>query len=175
MNARPVTVETLHDANNLTPISPSYLLTLKSNVVTLPPGEFSQPDLYSKKPGRRVQHNAEEFCNKWRKEFLQSLQPRQNGKSKHQILPLEIKVLLTDECQQNQRPMARIVNIETDEKKVVHTVTLPVVDRNMPGHIQVPCHPITKIVMLVGNDQIHSPTEGLKLNAQDESHLGGAT
>ena len=82
---------------------------------------------------------------------------------------------MTDECQQNQRPMARIVNIETDEKKVVHTVTLPVVDRNMPGHIQVLCHPITKIVMLVGNDQIHSPTEGLKLNAQDESHLGGAT
>ena len=61
-------------------------------------------------------------------------------------------VLLKDECQQNQWPMARIVSIETDEKKVVRTVTLCVVDRNTPARTQVLYCPITKIVMSVGNN-----------------------
>ena len=47
--------------------------------------------------------------------------------------------------------MARIVSIETDEKNVVSTVTLRVVNRNTPGRTQVLRRPITKIAMLVGN------------------------
>ena len=80
VNSRPLTVETLIDANSPTPISAINLLTLKSSVVMPPPGEFSPPDLYSKKRWRRVQHIAEEFWSRWRKEFLQSLQPRQKLK-----------------------------------------------------------------------------------------------
>ena len=70
--------------------------------------------------------------------------------------------------------MARIVSIETDEKNVVHNVTLHIVDRNTPGRTQVLCRPITKIVMLVGNNEFDSPTEEPKQNVQDGSHLGGA-
>ena len=55
--------------------------------------------------------------------------------------------------------MARIASIETGEKNVVRTVTLPVVDRNVPGRTQVLRRPITKIVMLVGNNEFDSPTE----------------
>ena len=61
VNSRPLTVETLNDASSPTPTSPSNLLTLKSSVVMLPPGEFSPPDLYSKKRWCHVQHSAEEF------------------------------------------------------------------------------------------------------------------
>ena len=81
---------------------------------------------------------------------------------------------MKDECQENQWPMARIVSIETDEKKAVHTVPLHVVDRNVPGLTQVLRRLITKIVMLVGNNEFDSPTEEPKLNVQNESHLGGA-
>ena len=70
--------------------------------------------------------------------------------------------------------MARIASIETDEKKAVRTVTLHVVDRIAVGRTQVPRHLITKIVMLVGNNEFDSPTEEPKLNVQDECHLGGA-
>ena len=49
VNSRTLTVETLNDANSPTPISLSNLLTLKSSRVIPPPGEFSPPDLYSKK------------------------------------------------------------------------------------------------------------------------------
>ena len=76
LSSRPLTVETLNYTNSPTRISLNDLLTLKSNVVMLPPGEFSQPDLYSKKRWWRIQYIAEKFWNSWRKEFLQSLQPR---------------------------------------------------------------------------------------------------
>ena len=70
--------------------------------------------------------------------------------------------------------MARIASIETDEKKAVRTVTLQVVDGIAVGRTQVPRHPITKIVMLVGNNEFDSPTEDPKLNVQDQFHLVGA-
>ena len=52
--------------------------------------------------------------------------------------------------------MARIVSIKTDEKIFVRAFTLYIVNRNVPGHIQVLHHPIMKIMMLVGNDEFNS-------------------
>ena len=65
-------------------------------------------------------------------------------------------------------------SIETDEKNVVHFVTLHVVDRNVPGCSLVLCSPIINIAMLVEKDQFDSPKEKPKLNFQDKSHPGGA-
>ena len=90
VNSRPLAMETLNDTNSPAPISPSNLLTLKSSVVMTPSEIFGPPDLLSKKRWRCVQHIAEKFWNRWRKEFFQSLQPRQKWKSKHHILLLEI-------------------------------------------------------------------------------------
>ena len=77
INSRPLTVETLNAINSQIPLSPSNLLTMKTNVVMPPPGVFTKPDLYSRRRWRHVQHIAEEFWHRWRKEFLQSLQTRQ--------------------------------------------------------------------------------------------------
>ena len=66
--------------------------------------------------------------------------------------------------------MARIVSIETNEKEDLRTVTLHVVDRDVPG--QVLRRLITKIVMLVGNNEFNSSTEEPKLNVLDKSHPG---
>ena len=70
--------------------------------------------------------------------------------------------------------MARIVRNEADEKNAMCTVTLCVADRNTPGQTQVLCLLITKIVMLVGNNEFNSPTAEPKQNVQDGSHLRGA-
>ena len=61
INSRPLTVETLSDINSL---SPSNLLTMKTNVVMPPPGVFTKPDLYSIRRWRCVQHTAEEFWHR---------------------------------------------------------------------------------------------------------------
>ena len=76
INSRPLTVTNLNDPGSLEPLTPNHLLTLKSKVVLPPPGMFETPDLYSRKRWRRVQHLANEFWCRWRKEFLLSLQQR---------------------------------------------------------------------------------------------------
>ena len=76
VNSRPQTVENLGDSSSL-PISPSNILTLKTKVVLPPPGEFQREDSYCRKRWRHVQHLANEFWCRWRKEFLCNLQARQ--------------------------------------------------------------------------------------------------
>ena len=63
-------------------------------------------------------------------------------------------------CQRNQWPKARIISIESGEKKVVLTVTLQVADRNVSGCTQIFRRPTTKIVILVGNDEFDSLNRG---------------
>ena len=77
INLRPATVETISDSKSETPLSSSNLSKMKTSVAMHPPGEFSKPGAYSKRRSRRVQHIAEEFWSRRRKEFLQSLQVRQ--------------------------------------------------------------------------------------------------
>ena len=49
LNSRPLTVEVLNDLTSLKPLSPANILIMKSKVVSPPPGEFSKPDIYSRK------------------------------------------------------------------------------------------------------------------------------
>ena len=49
INSRPLTVETISDSKSEIPLSTSNLLTMKTSVVMPPPGEFSKPDVYSKR------------------------------------------------------------------------------------------------------------------------------
>ena len=82
LNSRPLTVEVLNDPTSLQPLSPANILIMKSKVVSPPPGEFSKPDIYSRKCWRRIQHIANEFWSRWKKEYLQSLQERQKWEGK---------------------------------------------------------------------------------------------
>ena len=70
VNSRLFTTEVVNDGTSLAPLSPINLLTMKSRVVMPPAGNFSTPDRYSKKQWRRVQHVANKFWDRWRKEFL---------------------------------------------------------------------------------------------------------
>ena len=70
VNSRLFTTEVVNDGTSLAPLSPINLLTMKSRVVMQLPGNFTTPDRYSKKQWRRVQHVANKFWDRWRKEFL---------------------------------------------------------------------------------------------------------
>ena len=47
INSSSLTVESLSDVNNEIPLSPSNLLTMKSDVIMPPQGVFNRPKLYS--------------------------------------------------------------------------------------------------------------------------------
>ena len=75
LSSGPLTVETISDPTSDLPLAPSNILTMKLKVAMPQPGDFSRPDLYCWKRWRRVQHIPTEFSSRWKKKYLQSLQP----------------------------------------------------------------------------------------------------
>ena len=117
VNSRPLTIETIADATSEAAASPSNLLTMKSEVVIPPPGSFGTPDLYSKRRWRRIQHFANQFWSRWRKEFLTSLQTRSKwSKSRRNLTIANIVLLKTEVDDRNHWPMAKVISCETDKK-----------------------------------------------------------
>ena len=75
-----------------------------------PSGNFTIPDRYSRKQWRRVQHAANEFWDKWRKEVLLTLQNREKWNNQKRNCQVGDIVLLRQAADQNQWPMAQIAN-----------------------------------------------------------------
>ena len=66
-------METLGDVKSEQSLSPNNILTMKTKVVMPPPGEFVRTDQFSRTRCRHVQQIANEFWQRWRKEFLSTL------------------------------------------------------------------------------------------------------
>ena len=92
-NSRPLTVDSLNSPHCPEPLTPNHLLTMKSKVVLPPPGIFQQTDQYCRKRWRRVQYLANEFWNRWRREYIQSLQLRQKWVKRKRNVQLMILLL----------------------------------------------------------------------------------
>ena len=139
------------------PLLPSQLLTMKTDIILPPPGIFLRPDIYSRRRWRRVQHIAGKFWTRWRKEFLQMLQVRQEwNKQKFKVGDV---VLLREHSIRNKWPMARIVETEPDSNGVVRSVKLKCGDASLDSQ-KVLRLPISKIVLLVEDELVQFPAEG---------------
>ena len=97
VNSRPLTVTQISDPDSPSPLTPSQQLTMKSKVVLAPPGVFQPADVYCRKRWRRVQHLANEFWSRRRKEFLLSLQERRKWTRPSRDLQVDDVVIMKDE------------------------------------------------------------------------------
>ena len=102
INSRPLTTEVINDVTSLVPLSPINLLTMKSEVVIPPPGNFTAPDKYSRKQWGRVQHVLNEFWSRWRKEVLLTLQSREKWNQQQRNCKIGDIVLLKEDAEHNQ-------------------------------------------------------------------------
>jgi hypothetical protein len=129
INSRPLTVQSLNDVNSLQPLTPNHLLTMKSEVV-LPPGEFNSADLYSKKRWKKVQYLVNQFWDRWRKEYLATLQHRQKWhKSKPNIKLGAIVLIADDNTHRSEWKLGRITHLLPSKDGNVRRVTVQVGDR----------------------------------------------
>lgn len=76
VNSRPLTVIAQSDPECAEPLTPNHLLTMKTNAVLSQPGIFQKADVKCRKRWKRVQYLANEFWNRWKQEYVQSLQVR---------------------------------------------------------------------------------------------------
>ncbi|XP_031549019.1 uncharacterized protein LOC116286607 [Actinia tenebrosa] len=143
VNSRPLTVETLSDPLSEPPISPSTLLTGKTRLVLPAPGEFKREDLYCKRKWR-TQHLAQEFWQRWSKEYLQQLQARPKWTQPRRNFRAGDVVLLKETLSpRNKWSLARVVNVYPDDQGQVRSVTVLTSNRSKLER------PINKLVLLV--------------------------
>ncbi|XP_037774346.1 uncharacterized protein LOC119570828 [Penaeus monodon] len=116
VNSRPLTLDSINSIENLDPLTPNHLLTMKSKVVLPPPGNFQNNDLYSRKRWRRVQYLANVFWSRWKKEFLQSLQSRDKWIKPRRNVKIGDIVIVKDQNEtRNHWKMGRVSEVICDE------------------------------------------------------------
>ena len=115
-----------------------------------PPGHFVKADEYRRR-WRCIQHIANEFWVRWRREFLWSLQPCRkslvtNG-TKNRNFQIGDIVLVKTDANCNQWPMAKVVGINSDAEGFVRSVKLLVGKTQNDGE-RILKRPIHKIILL---------------------------
>ena len=148
VNSRPLSPEDVNDPNSEV-ITPNHLLTLKSKAVLSPPGAFTRTDIYCRKRWRVVQHLANEFWCRWRKEYLSALQTRQRWTKETRNFSVGDVVLLKEDIfsPRNRWPTARVIEVFPNEDGLVRSVNLIVARSN--GKTSTLKRPISKIVLLL--------------------------
>ena len=132
VNSRPLTVDSLNDPDSLSPLTPSHILTMKSKIVLSPPGVFLSADKYCRARWRRVQHLANEFWSRWRKEYLSSLQQRQKWtKSRKDVAEGDIVIVKDNNAARSQWELARVSAVNHSADGRVRTVKLTLADRDL--------------------------------------------
>ena len=109
INSRPITTVGT-DPECPTVLSPSMLLTHKSDCVTGTPGDFDVKDMY-KSQWKMVQHLANQFWTRWKGEYLNTLQKRRKWTDSVPDIQKGNVVLVRDkEVVRNEWPVGLIVN-----------------------------------------------------------------
>ena len=160
VNCRPLTVDTINSPQMPEPLTPSHLLTMKSKVILPPPGEFQRADLYSRKRWRRVQFLVNELWMRWRKDYLQSLQPRQKWVATRRNLHVgDIVIMKDDNLPRNRWKLALVEETYPDDDGLVRKVRLKIADRNLDkngrptGPATIWCRPVQKLILLLSREE----------------------
>jgi hypothetical protein len=147
VNSRPLTIESLHDPE-IKPLCPNQILTMKTKVVPPPPGVFQGEEVYSRKRWRVVQHLANSFWSRWRKEYLHLLQVRHKWTQAKRNLQVNDIVLMKEEgTSRGQWPMARVLETFVSKDGLVRSVSLYAKGSTFK-------RPVHKTVLLVANDDV---------------------
>lgn len=111
VNSRPVT-KVSDDPRDMEALTPNHLLLLRSGP-SAPPGVFSKDEVYSRRRWRQVQYLADIFWRRWTKEYLPSLQERQEWNRARRNCAVDDIVLVTDaSCPRSCWPLGRILEVQ---------------------------------------------------------------
>ena len=124
VNSRPLTLENLNDPESK-PLCPNQILTMKTKVASSPPGVFQGEAVYSRKRWRVVQHMADTFWSRWRKEYLKILQSRNKWtETKRNLQVDDVVVMKDDGASRGKWPLARVVETHESKDGLVRSVSL---------------------------------------------------
>ena len=153
VNSRPLTYIDTMTPDSLEPLSPSQILTLKSNVILPPPGDFVSQDIYCRRQWRRVQYLANQFWTRWRTEFLSLQQERKKWTKLRRNLKEDDVVLVVDDLlPRNQLLLARVIDYYERHDEAIREMKVKVSDGSEYER------PVHKLVLVLSGDR-GIPTE----------------
>ncbi|XP_038076006.1 uncharacterized protein LOC119744087 [Patiria miniata] len=140
LNARPLTPLSF-DPGDDEPLTPNHLLLLRANP-SLPPGLFQKEDVYSRRRWRQAQFLADQFWNRWLREYLPVLQLRQKWTQRVQNLQVGDLVLVADDrVSRGHWPLGRVSQTYPDHEGNVRQVEV----KTGTGYFR---RPITKLCLV---------------------------
>ena len=155
VNCRPLSHVNLSDSS-IEPLTPNHLLTQKSRVIVSPPGEFVRQDIYLHKRWRQVQYLANVFWNRWRQEYLDSVNRRRkwNG-TRRNVAVNDVVLVVNENAARNEWKLARVVEVFTSNDGLVRSVNIQLasneLDRNGKRKTEptILKRPVHKLIMLI--------------------------
>lgn len=148
INARPL-IPVSTDPTDPFILSPAVLLTQKVNPLSAPVGDFVVSDLY-RHQWRQVQHLANVFWDKWRRQFLSTLQTRRKWQSNQpNVNPGTVVVLKDIQSPRNEWLLGLVTKAFPSTDGRVRTVEIKVA---RPHETKLYTRPISQIVVLVPSE-----------------------
>ncbi|KAK0140410.1 hypothetical protein N1851_022619 [Merluccius polli] len=148
VNARPLTAVST-DSEHPEILTPAMLLTQKVCMPPVTPGHFDDRDLF-RAQWRRVQHLANVFWGRWKREYLSGLQPRRKWRTQKPNLQIGDVVLLKDgQENRNDWPLGVVAKTFPSQDDRVRKIQVKII-RN--GEQRLYLRPISEVILLVPKD-----------------------
>ncbi len=110
-------------------LTPATLLTQKTGASSVPPGDFVKPDLY-KQQWRMVQSLASTFWDRWRKQYLATLQHRRKWQHQQPNISKGCIVLFKDsQSKRNDWPLGIITETYPSQDGKVRKVQVKIIGK----------------------------------------------
>nr|XP_034959566.1 uncharacterized protein LOC118079487 [Zootoca vivipara] len=152
INARPLTPLS-NDPEEPFLLTPATLLTQKIEVVSTPPGEFTNKDLHLRQ-WRQVQSLANTFWDRWKKQYISMLQSRSKWQTAKPNLNVGDIVLVKDcQSQRNEWPLACITKVFPSEDGRVRKVEIKVC-KNQQTKLFL--RPVSELILLLSSGESNS-------------------
>ncbi|XP_064120644.1 uncharacterized protein LOC135225243 [Macrobrachium nipponense] len=142
VNSRPLTIVT-SDSRDPAPLTPNKLLNMGES----PAGCDVATGSYSKQRWKQVQHMAEQFWARWKREYLSGLQQRQKWfKERRNVRVGDIVLMVNESAARCHWPLARVVQTKAGKDGLVRTVTVRREGKDYD-------RPLSKLVLILEEEQ----------------------
>ena len=124
VNGRPITPSS-EDPNDLEALTPNHLMLLRSNHQG-PMGLFQDIEMYGRRRWRQVQHLANQFWSRWKREYLGEVQKRDKWtESKNpKIKEGDLVVLTDDNIHKSKWQLGRVIKLISSEDGIIRRIQI---------------------------------------------------
>ena len=157
LNNRPLT-SLSDDPSDPEPLTPNHLLRFKSHD-SFSVGIFNERDIYHRRKWRQVQHMADVFWSRFRREYLPLLMQRQKwAVPQRNIQPGDLVLVVDQNLPRNLWCTGRIENVREDDEGMVRSALVTVARCKLEGKLQLGTstleRPISKLILLKNVDDL---------------------